>query len=283
MKKQIQLTVFTILVFLNYVAEAQVQKVQSADGVEIAYVADGSGEPALVFIHGWSCDKSYWSEQIKTFSPRFKVVAIDLAGHGDSGLNRTDFTMEKFGEDVASVVNALKLKKVILIGHSMGGAVIIEAAKLLGDKVIGLIGADTYQSFSDSWTADQKEGFLKTFKENFKPTTIQFVKSLFPKTADSLLVKKVAEDMSSAPPEAAVSAIRNVFFYDPVPVLKEINPRIIAICCDMFPVSVEENKKIVNSYEVKIMKGVGHFVMLENPEEFDKLLNESVNELIGNN
>ena len=275
--------VFSALFFFNAFLYGQVQKVKSPDGVEIAFVTEGEGEPALIFVHGWSCDKSYWSEQIKSFSPKYKVVAVDLAGHGDSGLNRSDFTIEKFGEDVAAVVNSLKLNKVILIGHSMGGAVIIEAAKLLGDKVIGLIGADTFQSFSDSWTDEQKEGFLKTFENNFKTTTQGFVKSLFPKTADSTLVKKVVNDMSSAPPKAAVSAIRAVFFYDPIPLLKKMQPKMIAICCDMFPIAEEENKKILDSYELKIMKGVGHFVMLENPKEFDKLLSESINELIDKN
>ena len=163
-----------VLLFMtgfNYVAIAQQQNVLSKDETKINFHAEGKGEPVLVFVHGWSCDKSYWNDQVKAFSPKYKVVAIDLAGHGESGSKRKDYTMELFGEDVVAVVNKLKLDKVILIGHSMGGYVIIEAAQQLKEKVIGLIGADTYQSFKDDWTAEQKEGFLKPFTEKFVDVT----------------------------------------------------------------------------------------------------------------
>jgi len=254
-------------------------KVKSADGTEIVYTSAGKSETALVFVHGWSCDKSYWDEQIKYFIKEFQVVTIDLAGHGESSSSRKDYTMKLFGNDVAAVVNDLKLEKVILIGHSMGGSVIIEAAKELGTKVVGLVGVDTYQSFTDDWTAEQKEKFLEPFTKDFKSSAFEFVKQMFPKGADEILIKKVAEDMSSAPSETAISAIRNLFFYDPLPSLAKINLPIISINCDMYPLSIEENKKHVNSFSFMIMKGVGHFLMLEKPEEFNKLLKEAILEI----
>ncbi len=277
---------FLVLLFLfvsyagNFLVFAQTEKVKSVDGVEISFDVSGNGDTGLVFVHGWSCDKSYWQNQVEFFSNNYKVITIDLAGHGNSGMNRKDYTMELFGDDVAAVVNHLKLNKVILIGHSMGGSVILEAAKKLGDKVIGIIGVDTYQSFVDDWTSEQKDGFLKSFQDNFVLTTKEFVRSMFPQNADTLLVKKVADDMSSAPPEVAVSAIRNLFYYDPVPTLRSLNLHLISINCDMYPVSIEENKKYVKDYEVKFMKGVGHFLMLERPDEFNGLLKESIAELL---
>ena len=274
--------IYTVLLLLGYNSNIipQSQSVLSKDGVEIVYDAVGNGEPTLVFVHGWSCDKSYWNDQVRTFSPKYKVVTIDLAGHGESGSERKNYTMELFGEDVAAVVNKLKLDKVILIGHSMGGSVIIEAAKRLKGKVIGLVGADTYQNFKDGWTTEQKEGFLKTITEKFVDVTKGFVKSMFPKTADSVLVNRIADDMSSALPQVALSAMRNLFFYDPIPALNEIQLPIISINCDMYPIAIEENKKYVDSFNVKMMKGVGHFVMLEDPQKFNKLLQESIDELV---
>lgn len=264
----------------NFLVFAQTEKVKSVDGVEISFDISGNGDTGLVFVHGWSCDKSYWQNQAELFSDNYKVVAIDLAGHGNSGMNRKDYTMELFGDDVAAVVNHLKINKVILIGHSMGGSVILEAAKKLGNKVVGIIGVDTYQSFVDNWTSEQKDGFLKSFHDNFVLTTKGFVRSMFPQNADTLLVKKVADDMSSAPPEIAVSAMRNLFYYDPVPTLRNLNLPLISINCDMYPVSIEENKKYIKDYEVKFMKGVGHFLMLERPDEFNDLLKESIAELL---
>lgn len=254
-------------------------KVKSSDGTDIVYTAIGNGEPTLVFVHGWSCDKSYWSAQVEQLSKKYRVVTIDLAGHGESGTERKDYTMQLFGEDVAAVVNELKLTEVILVGHSMGGSVILEAAKILGKQVVGLIGVDTYQSFTDDWTAEQKEKFLEPFGKDFKSTAFEFVKQMFPKGADESILKKVADDMSSAPPAVAISAMRNLFFYNPLPTLAQINLPIISINCDMYPLSLEENKKHVKSFSFKMMNGVGHFLMLERPNEFNKLLVETIQEI----
>lgn len=280
MLKKLFIISLTLLFFSEIMLYASVEKVKSKDGVEIAYTVYGNGDLSIVFVHGWSCDKSYWNDQLKTFSSKYKLITIDLAAHGESGARRENYTIELFGEDVAAVVNKLKLEKVILVGHSMGGYVIIESARQLKEKVIGLIGADTYHSFKDDWTAEQKEEFLKPFTENFVDATKGFVKSMFPKSADSLLVKRIADDMSSAPSQVAISAMRNLFFYDPIPALNEIQLPIISINCDMYPITIEENKKYVDSFNVKMMNGAGHFVMLEDPVNFNLLLQETIDELL---
>lgn len=117
----------------------------SADGVPIAFEVAGRGNPPLVFVHGWSCDRRYWQAQLTVFSRQFETVAIDLAGHGASGLGRRQWTIDSFGADVASVVQELDLPKAILIGHSMGGDVITEAARRLPGRIAGLIWVDTYK------------------------------------------------------------------------------------------------------------------------------------------
>jgi pimeloyl-ACP methyl ester carboxylesterase len=60
--------------------------VKSSDGVEISYSVYGEGSPALVFVHGWSCDQTYWKHQVPEFSKRYTVVTIDYAGHGNRAL-----------------------------------------------------------------------------------------------------------------------------------------------------------------------------------------------------
>lgn len=283
MKNQIKVFLTSaalLIVLLNTIVAPQQQNVLSKDGVKINFCSAGTGEPALVFIHGWSCDKSYWNEQMAAFGKKYRVVAIELAGHGESGLERKDYTMQSFGEDVSAVVNKLGLKKVILIGHSMGGYVIIEAARQLKEKVIGLVGADTYQGLEDEMTEEQIDQFLKPFKENFVHRTKEFVKTMFPQTADSNLVNRVADDMSSAPPQVAIGAMQNLFSYHAFKALEDMNAPIISINCDRYPLNIEETRKHTKSFEVKMMNGVGHFVMLEDPEKFNLLLQEAVDELV---
>jgi pimeloyl-ACP methyl ester carboxylesterase len=252
-------------------------KVKSKDVVDIAYSKYGNGEPAVILVHGWSCDQSYWKNQIEELAENYTVVTVDLAGHGLSGMERKNYTMDLFGEDVASVVNNLKLNKVILAGHSMGGLVVIYAANKLKDKTIGIIGVDTYQSLGEEFPAEQREAFLKPFKENFTETTKWFVGTMFPKNADPELVKSIAEDMSSAPSEIAISAMENMFSDNGTEQLSQLTVPIISINCDIFPISLENNRKLVKSFELKMMEGYGHFLMMENSKMFNALLAESIN------
>src|SRR4029079_11644016 len=116
---------------------------KSSDGVAIHYETQGQGEPALVFVHGWAINRRYWDAQVPVFARAHQVVTLDLAGHGESGRERKDWTVAAFGQDVRAVVEALGLKKVVLIGHSMSGNVILEAARTMPERVAGLIPVDT--------------------------------------------------------------------------------------------------------------------------------------------
>ena len=86
------------------------------DGVHVQYRVYGTGEPALVFIHGWSCDSNYWREQVAPFSRKYTLVMVDLAGHGGTDGNRSDWTIARFGGDVAA---ALSTVSVTLLGLRM--------------------------------------------------------------------------------------------------------------------------------------------------------------------
>ena len=283
MKIARQLLFLFTCILLALPVYAETGSVKSADGVNISYLVEGSGEPAIVFIHGWCCDKTYWDEQINAFSPKYTVVAIDLAGHGESGTERKDYTMEAFGQDAAAVVNHLKLDKIILVGHSMGGDVIYQAAKLLKPRVIGLIGADTFQDIGGTINEDQLQQFLRPLRENFKQTATAFVKQMFAADADTNLVNKVAEDMSSAPQQVALSAMENLFRDHGEKLVEGVsNIKLISINSDKYPTNIADNKKLVPLFEVKIIKGSGHFVMLEKPAEFDKDLQEAINEITQN-
>lgn len=276
MKSKIVLIIILCLTTQLFSIES---KVKSKDGVEIVFSKYGDGEPAIVLVHGWSCDQSYWKNQVEELAQNYTVVTIDLAGHGLSGLERKNYTMDLFGEDVAAVVNSLKLNKVILAGHSMGGSVVIYAANKLKDKTIGIIGVDTFQSLGEEFPAEQREAFLKPFKENFIETAKWFVGTMFPKNADPELVKSIIEDMSSAPSEVALSAMENMFSDNGTEQLAQLSVPIISINCDLWPVGIENNRKLVKSFELKMMEGYGHFIMMENPKMFNLLFTESINEL----
>jgi pimeloyl-ACP methyl ester carboxylesterase len=261
-------------------ASAKNGTVKSPDGVPLSYTVQGKGEPAIVFVHCWCCDKSYWKDQIPYFEKKYTIVTLDLAGHGDSGLGRADWTIESFAADVAAVVEALKLKKVILVGHSMGGPVSLEAARLMPDRVIGVIGVDTFQDFGEKVPEAQQKQWLAAFQANFSTVTDQFVRSMFAAGADSALVEHIASDMASAPPEVGIGAMGNMLRYDPAPAVREIKVPIRGVNADKWPTNVEGNKKLAASFDVKLMPGRGHFVQLEDPATFNRLLDETIAEIV---
>jgi len=258
-------------------------KAISADGVSISYQVQGKGRPALVFVHGWCCDKSYWEAQLTPFAQQHKVVAIDLAGHGESGLDRKDWTIAAFGEDVAAVVKKLDLKQVVLIGHSMGGPVILAAARLMPKQVIGLVGVDTFNDIEWKYTQEETDEFLAPLYANFAKATDNFVRSMFTDTADSALVEKIAADMSVAPPEVGIGAFKGMINFmknDSAQVLQELKAPIRCINSDMKPTNVEAILRYAPSFKVVFMSGVGHFLMMEDAETFNRLLGEVVQELV---
>lgn len=254
---------------------------RSADGVSVAFESHGSGEPALVFVHGWSCDRGYWSEQVDAFAANHRVVLVDLAGHGASGDGREEWTMDAYGADVAAVADLLELERMILVGHSMGGTVIAEAGRQLGDRVIGLIGVDTLQDVEERYTPEQIAGFTAAMDANFEVTMRSFVASMFPADADTATVRRITEDMASAPPHVAVPTLRNYLAWDLTGTLDAYRPRVRCINANLWPTDAEHGRAHCAEFEVTILPDVGHFLMLEAPEAFNAALRRAVEELAG--
>ncbi len=251
------------------------------DGVSIAYTASGEGSPALVFVHGWMCDQTYWAAQAATFSETHTVVTIDLAGHGKSGMEREGWPLMAFGTDVEAVVETLDLDRVILIGHSMGGPVVLEAARLMPERVIGVVGVDTLQDADLKYDPEEVAPFLAGFESDFPGTCRGFVTSMFPEGADPALVERIATDMSEGPSEIGIALMRGFIDYDAAAAFTAV-PAAIPIRCinsTMNATNVEGNRAYHEDFEVVTMDGVGHFLMIERPQEFNAALEQILADL----
>ncbi len=255
-----------------------------AGKVHIQYRLYGSGEPLVVLIHGWSCDSNYWAAQLDDLKAKFSVVTVDLAGHGGSGANRSDWSMAAFGEDVAAVVNALpQYRKVVLVGHSMGGPVAVEAARMLRGRVAGVIGVDTLKSIGGPPPPSaQTEARLKAFEADFIGSTRAMVTtSFFTKTSDPTLIRRIADDMSSAPPEVALPAVRALNAWDGKTAMSALDVPVTVINSDLgSPTSVDAIRKIAPRFNAVIVGGLGHFLMMEDPKRFNPLLDAEIRKFL---
>lgn len=259
---------------------------KSSDGEQISYNVYGKGDTALLFVHGWSCDSRYWREQVPHFAEEYRVITMDLAGHGNSGQHRKVYSVDGFARDVKAVIEAANAKKVILIGHSFGGEIVAYTARLEPKKVIGIIGVDTLHNLDETFSKEEAYELigLDEFKKDFKTATSQFIKQMMVKDVNQALLSWIINDMSSAPPEAAISSLEEyveaIADKKTINLFREVKVPVICINADMWPTNTEANRRYMMSFDVKIMKGVGHFLMLERPEEFNSLLDGSIKEII---
>jgi pimeloyl-ACP methyl ester carboxylesterase len=241
--------------------------------VPISYEVRGHGPTTLVFVHGWSCDRTYWRKQVDAFTPDHRVVLLDLAGNGASGKNRTNWSIANFANDVAAVVRAVNDSNVVLIGHSLGGPVALEAGLLLPDRVRGVIGVE---AFYDAWA---NPGFAKVvdqLRPNFAAATRAFVrKAMFLPNSPAPLADSISSGMAAAPPEIALPSLDSLVTWS----RDRQDQAASALGAPAGLILVQGGKAGTSRFQrargrqpslgVDEIPGTGHFVMLEVPDAFN--------------
>ena len=257
-------------------------KATSVDGIPIHYKLYGKGDVSLVFVHDWCTNMKYWDEQIPSFGVNFKVVTLDLAGHGQSGIVRSDWTMQAFGQDVAAVVEKLDLQNVVLIGHGMGGPVILEAANLIPDRAIGLVGADSFNDLYMKGIDDaQVQLALMPYQENHQEQIREHVRlSWFSPNSDHALMSEIILDMIKTPKEVVLGSLEELLRYDAAESLKQVPLDVRGVQTTHMDVSYDMTQTHAKSIWVEYLDGLGHFIMIEDSQTFNRHLVNFINEFV---
>lgn len=241
----------------------------SADGSRIAHGVSGQGETTLLFVHGWLCDHKTWQAQIDYFPTDYKVVWLDLAGHGRSGANRRNFTMSAFAQDVKSVVDKTGGEKLILVGHSMGGPIAIETAKLLGERVTGIVGVEAFYTPLAAVPEEAKLAFIETLKKDYPKALAGTVKSMFAENADQDLIDSIYKDMLDNDYEVGVSSLYECIKWNSQKEPLELK-RFSSKLYNINGAPKGNEKKLHES--VVLIPGAGHFAHQVEPKEFNAAL-----------
>ena len=254
--------------------------IASSDGVPIRYHSEGRGEPALVFIHGWACDRSHWTEQVERFGAERQVITLDLAGHGESGRDRKSWTIESLGEDVRAVVIALDVRRVVLIGHSLGGAVALEAASRMPERVVAVIGIDTFHNVDRRVNPSMARTLVERWENDFPGTAKQFVDAMLPTTGDPAIRQRLEDEFAGAPPEIALALLRAGTEYDQAAAFERVHAPIRAINTTL-PSDEAAGRKHSADFAIVDLSTLklGHFPMLTAPQLFDQKLAETLGAL----
>ncbi|MFL5339882.1 MAG: alpha/beta fold hydrolase [Gemmataceae bacterium] len=261
------------------------ETVRADDGLNIVCEVRGKGDTALVFLHGWCGDRTWWKHQVDAFAGDYRVVAFDQAGHGESGKDRKNWDVAGLAADVESIVKKLGLKRVILVGHSMGGPVSLAAAKRLPGTVVAVIGVDTLHNVEFKWPEEQTKQILAAFESDFKGTVRMSFKGMLPEKADPELVKSLIARAESQDPKMAIGLMQSMTRLDVKALMKDAKVPVRCINAAggfqfATPTAADVNNKY-GDFKALIMEGVGHFPMLEKPTEFNDKLREVLMEFRG--
>ena len=256
----------------------------SKDGVKISFEREGNGDVAIIFIHGWANDKTIWNAQVELFSKEYTSVAIDLAGFGKSGNNRKNWTIDAFSEDVIAVINKLNLKRVVLVGFSMGGPVVIESANKIPKKVLGVVLVDNLQNVEMKFPP-QAIGKMDSISMDLVKhlTKEKLLKRGFIKKNPDMAYKRGLEMIDDSPMigwEESIKAIADWQNNECTKSLSKIKVPVVSINSDMRPTDIDAFRKYVPGYKAHIIHDSGHVVMWDATDEFNKLLKESIQEFI---
>ena len=183
------------------------------------------------------------------------------------------------GADVKAVVEELDLEEVILIGHSMGGPIVLEAARLMPERVIGVIGVDTLQDADFKYEPGQAEAFVEPFTSDFTGACNRFVAGMFHEGVDATLVEKVRLDMCGGDPEIGTTLMGQYSDYNLGAALAAVTIPVKCVNAGMWPTNIEANRTYNETFDAVIMDGPGHFLMMEVPEEFNAILEAVVAEI----
>jgi sigma-B regulation protein RsbQ len=253
------------------------------DNVNLDYTFFGKGAVTLVFIHGAFIDKEYWKAQVEYFQKDYQVVTVDLAGHGKSGNNRNDWSIQALGEDIVAVINELNLSNIVLIGHSLGGDVILEAVNKIPERIIGFVGVDNFKNAGTAMPPEiqkQIDQALILMQTDFAGISENFARlSLVTSFTNDLISERIIKDYREFDPQVGIALLKSSFSYynRERELMQKLGVKLFLINIDYFPTNEELLKLYAHSgYEIFRLQGTCHYPMIEEPDAFNQLLKEIV-------
>jgi pimeloyl-ACP methyl ester carboxylesterase len=238
----------------------------------------GGGRQTIVFVHCWAGNLGFWREQVPALADKARLVLIDLPGHGQSDKPHTAYTMDFFASAILAVMRDAHVDKATLVGHSMGGAVICCVYRQAPEKVAALVSVDGLLR-RPQWPPEQTREFAAQFgTPEYREHVKQFVGSFFPVPGTEALRDQVLSETLATPQYVMVGAMEGMFGPDqPDWGLKTVNAPVLVINARS-PMWNADYENYVHSLspqtDYRMMDGVGHWLMLEKPAEFNATLTD---------
>ena len=275
------LLILFVLFVTSFTAFGQAKKPVSKQGLVNAVKINGlnyydignrKAANALVFIHGWTCNAHFWKDNVDAF-PKYRVIAVDLPGHGLSDKPRTTYSMEYFARSIETVMKHAGVKKAVLVGHSMGTPIAREFYRLYPEQTLGIVIVDgALKSFFPKPAADQ---MIAQLKADYSGNSARFVDGMLMAVKDAELQKFIRDTMLSTPDYVAISAFEGMID-EKIWRDDKINVPVLAVMAPspFWPPNVKDVfVSIAPNIDFQMWTGVSHFLHMEKPKEFNEQVN----------
>jgi pimeloyl-ACP methyl ester carboxylesterase len=251
----------------------------SSDGSEIYFEATGEGETALVFVHGWNGNVRWWDAQRDALAASYRIVALDLTGHGMSGPARMEGSAEAYAADILAVVRTVDAKRVVLVGHSMSGGYTTLAAPQI-DGLAALVLVDTLKNLDAIPTAAQAEVQLARYRADYRDAVMTLLPPyLFAPTTPPAIVERLQREFSRVNGEVAAALVEPLYRMDVGGAARAVRVPVRGIGSDLHPDTAAVNRAYFADYTYRALAGCGHYPMLEVPDAFTAALRDELAQL----
>lgn len=234
-----------------------------------------AGTPTLVLVHGWTCRRGYWKQQIEHLKSHYPMLVPDLPGHGDSTHGtRSQASVEGLTDSLVSLIHDQIPGPVVLIGHSMGGAVALEAARRIGDKTRGVILVDTFVIDYGGLDTETQEKLYQAFARDFPGGIHWLVDNTSVERTPEPLKNRLKAEMAEADPAWALPLWKNLLAWQPEGVFPRVQCPIHAINGKLVPNTAR--KRCRPYLQEVVMPRAGHFLHMEDAAGFNQLLDDAL-------
>lgn len=248
------------------------KSIVSADAVSIHYEEQGSGPLTLVFVHGWLGNCRWWDAQRDFFHEKYRVISLDLGGHGKSGKNRKQYSVEAYARDISAVIRDAQAQRVVLVGHSMSGSNVVEAYAANRDCVVGLVLVDTLQNLDQMMNYEQAKPFLDLIRTDYKNLVVgQLASYLFRPESPKAVVERVQSEFLQTPAALALATLEPFYRTDIRSAAAKVDVPVRGMNSTM-ETHVQANRQYFKDFDYVALSGVGHYPMLEKSHEFNAAL-----------